>query len=405
MTIDEVKANLGGLLHGASTDDLTDIDLLLERSANTLLSKIDPIETIRTASLSSVVHDDVFNYALPSDYKKLIDIYPQDNRNEWDKAYRTAAGQFDLKKAIRNKVVSIEGDEGSKVIRINWRSRQGKVLHTMNSVSDNGTWSAVATAAGIVADTIFKKSGSASIKFNVLASGDGIKNTSMSAVDLTDEDEVADVFVWVYLPAVSALTSVTAKWGNSLDGLSPKYWTGTAQTTQADGTDFKIGWNLLKFSWATASETLTVTPADIDSFSITFTTTGAISGIRVDNIVFSIGRNFDIKYYSKYLLKNSSGTWINKTSDDADTVVLDSDAIEIFHMENLINASQQMENRADDIIWAGQRLNGNSTAPDREERMGLYAKYRAEYPNMSKKLVTTYGGLPGRGRWSGNRRF
>lgn len=394
MTYDEIRANLGGLLHGGDADDLSEVELMFERSANTLLAKIDPMETIRTAALSNVVHDDVFNYALPSDFKSLIDIYPQDNRDSNDKAIRISAAPFDLQKMIKDKKVSIEGSEGSKILRINWRSRQGKVLNTMNTYNGNGTWIAVGSATSIATDTIFKVSGSGSVKFNLVATGDGISNIGMTAVDLTDEDEVADVFVWVYLPSVP--TSLTARWGNDI---TTKYWTAVAQTTQSDGTDFRVGWNLIKFPWSTATETGTVAPATIDSFKLTVANSTAISGIRVDNIIFSIGRNFDIKYYSKYLAQNSSGTWISRTSDDTDVCTLDSDAIQIYHLENLIAAAQQQESGAVDITWAKQELNGNPLSTDKNERMGLYAKYRAKYPSMAKRVVSNYGGLPARGRW------
>lgn len=394
MTIDEVKANLGGLFHGGEADDLDDIELMLERSANTLLSKIDPLETIRTVALASTIHDDVYNYALPSDYKKIIDIIPQDNRGSWDKAYRTYAGKFDLQKAIADKTISIEGDNGSKMIRINWRSRKGKVLNTMDSLTANGTWGAVGSASGLKANTIFKKTGNASIEFDLVVTGDGIKNTTQSSLDLTDEDEVADVFVWVDLP--SAPTSISARWGNDL---TAKYWSSTAQTTQADGTAFKIGWNLLKFPWSSATETGTVDPTAVDSFQITVANSTAMANIRVDSIVFSIGRNFDIKYYSKYILKNSAGTWIARTTNDSDVCVLDNDAIEIYHQENLKAAGQQSEGDDADIMAANLALEGNSTTK------GLYAKYRAEYPSQSMKATTSYAGLPGRGRWGGRRRF
>lgn len=392
MTYDEIKANLQGLLHNTDPENLTELELMLERSANTLLSKIDPIDTVRTAALSSTIHDNVYNYALPSDYKKIIDLIPQDNRNQWDRAYRTVAGRFDLQKAIKDKVISIESDDGTKRIRINWRSRSPKTIHTMNSVTSNGTWSAVASAAGIVANTIFKVSGSASIEFDIVASGDGIQNTTMTAVDLTDEDEVGDFFVWMYFG--TAPTSVSARWGNDL---TTNYWSSVAQTTQADGTSFKVGWNLIKFPWSTATETGTVAPATVDSFRVTVVS-AAQNNVRVDNITCSIGRNFDIKYYSKYVTKNSAGTWISKTTTDSDTCVLDSDAVQIYHLENLIASAQQSQGNKEDIEWAKRELNGNPSSPDREERMGLYAKYRAEYPSMSKKAVTQYGEMPFRNR-------
>lgn len=400
MTIDEVKANLGAQLHGGSADDLDEIELLFERSSNILLSKVDPLETMRTVPLSSTIHDDVFNYALPTDYKKIIDIIPQDDRQMWDKVYRNPAGKFDLEKAIKNKTISIEGDNGSKIIRINWKSRKGKVLHNMNSVTGNGTWSGVGTATGIIANEIFKKSGSASIEFDLATTGDGIQNTTMSAVDLTDEDEVADVFVYVYF--ATAPTSLSARWGNDL---TTNYWSSVAQTTQADGTAFKTGWNLIKFPWSTATETGTVNPATIDSFRITLAS-NAQNNIRVDNIVFSIGRNFDIKYYSKYSVRSSSGTWKPRTTDDSDVVVFDTDVMEIYNLENLIQASQQIQNNDFDITWAEKALNGDSSSSDRAQRIGLYGRYRAEYPNQSIKQTTTYTGLPGRGRFGrGNARF
>ncbi len=395
MTIGDFKDNLAGLLHGVNIDTINDLDLILQRASNTLLSKIDPIDTMRTAALSQTIHDDVFNYSLPSDYKKIIDLIPQDNRNSWDTAVRNPAGQFDLQKAVANKKISIEGSEGSKIARINWRTRQGKLLNAMDSVTANGTWIAVGTATGIQANTIFKKTGSASIEFDIVASGDGISNISMSTLDFTDEDEVADIFVWVYFGAVTNLTSISGIWGNDI---TTKYWTSTAQTTQADGRAFQVGWNLIKFSWSTATETGTVTPNSVDSFKITFATTGAISNVRVDNIMFSIGRNFDIKYYSKYLLKNSSGIWIPTFTSDSDIIVLDDDAVQILLEEALIASAQQIENAGFDISWAKTALNGDPTAVDPIERYGQYAKYRKEYPSQSKKAISRYGSNPIRSR-------
>lgn len=382
-TITQVKENLTGLGHGGTLKKVRNIEAMFERSAAAFLLKLRPLETMRNATLVSTIHDDVYNYSLPSDFGALIDLIPQDNRNGWDKAVRNLARQFDLQKATRNKTISIEGSEGSKIIRINWKSRQGKVLHTMNSITSNGTWGAVGTATGIKANTIFKISGSGSIEFDIVTTGDGIQNTTMTALDLTDEDEVADIFVWMYFGTVP--TSVSALWGNDL---TANYWTSTAQTTQADGTAFKVGWNLLKFSWSSATETGTVDPATIDAFRITVAS-GAQNNVRVDNILFSIGRNFDIKYYSKYLIKNSAGTWISRTTDDGDILVLDNDSLPQFLMECLIDMAHQMEGTDStfDITFAENKLKT------------LYPAYKSLYPNMVAKAVGSYGPLPGRGRW------
>jgi len=378
ITIADRKSNLSSQLHGGSLNKVRNVEMLFERTANTVLSNIDPVDTMRTVALSQVIHDDIFNYTLPSDFNKLVDLIPQDNRNSSDVVSRGYASGFDLGKMLTNKKISIESNEGTKYARINWRSRQGKVIHSMNSVTANGTWTAVGTAASISANSIFKVSGSASIEFNIVTTGDGISNTTMTSVNLTDEDEVGDFFVYVYVGTVP--TSISARWGNDL---TTKYWTSVAQTTQADGTAFKVGWNLIKFAWSTATETGVVDPTAIDSFRITFAST-AQQNVRVDNIICSIGRNFDVKYYSKYILKDTSGIWIPRTTTDSDIVVLDNDAIQILLLEDLKAGAQQSEGSDStfDINWANKELET------------LYKNYRAEHPSQAKKIITNYGGLP-----------
>jgi hypothetical protein len=383
-TISQIKEHLTGMGHGGTLNKVRNIEAMFERAAATFLLLLHPVESMRTAALANPIHDDIYNYALASDFGSLIDLIPQDNRQSWDRAVRDSVGNFDLQKAIKSKTVSIEGSEGAKIIRINWRSRQGKLLHNMDSVTANGIWAIVGSASGIAADTIFKKSGSASIKFTHVVSGDGIQNITMTAVDLTSENGVADIFVPVFFSTVP--TSVTAIWGNDL---TTKYWTGVAQTTQADGTAFQVGWNLLKFSWSAATQTGTVAPATIDSFKITVAGT-ALGTMRVDNILFSIGRNFDHKYYSKYLYRNTAGTWISKPTSDDDSVMINNDTLPQYLMECLEAMSQQTEgtDAAFDLGFAERTL------------ARLYPAYRGLYPSQVKKTSASYGNRnPGRGRW------
>lgn len=390
-TISQIKEHLIGLGHGGTLNKVRNIEAMFERSASTFLLKCHPLESMRTAGLTNLVHDDQYNYALPYDFASLIDLFPEDNRNTWDRALRDYAGNFDREKAIKTKVVSIEGSEGSKIVRINWKSRKGKTLNSMDSVTANGTWGAVATATSIVADTIFKKSGNASIRFNLGASGDGIQNTTMTAVDMTTENLVADVFVPFYIKNsadLAKLTSVIVIWGNDL---STNYVTGVTQTTQADGRAFQVGWNTIMIPWSTATVTGTITPTTIDSFKITFTTTGAITQIRVDNIIFSVGRPFDMVYYSKYLYKSAStALWISKPTSDDDYVVVDNDTLPQYLMECLTDMAHQMEgsDSAFDITFAEKKL------------AALYPAYRGVYPSQVKKIAGGYGNKKfGRGRW------
>ena len=380
-SITEIKENLSPMIHSGTLNKVRNVYHLLGRVANTVLSKSKPLEAIRVASLSNTVHDILFKYALPSDFYSLIDLSPQANRTSQDQSRRVLAETFDLRKSLANKTVSIESNEGTKMIKIDWGIRGAKTLHNMNSYDGNGTWAIVGTASNLKTDTIYKYSGGGSVRFDITADGDGLQITDMSQIDLSDEDELADMIIPVYLPSITGLTSITLIWGNDL---TANYWTGVAQTTQADGTAFRVGWNIIKIPWATATETGTVAPATIDSCKITFQTTVAVADIRVDNIQFAIGYPFDIKYYSKYLFKNSAGTFISQPTDDSDICVLDNDAIQIFHLECLVAMAQQLQgvDSTFDINYA------------RSELQGLYRVYNGEHPDQSKKAIQSYGGLP-----------
>lgn len=379
-TITQIEESLSGMMHGGTLNKVRNRYALYERVANTLLTRLDPVETIRLQALSQLVHDDLQDYTLPSDYKKLIDLFPVEDRTSSERAARVYAEPFGAELALRNKQISIEAKEGVKYIRINWRDTGAKALHTMNSLTDNGTIAIVGTASGLKATTLHKLSGSASIEFDLAVSGDGIQGTGLTAVDLSSWDEISDFIIPVYLGSVSALTSITFIFGNDL---TANYWTCVAQTTQADGTAFRVGWNFILCPWQTATETGTVAPATIDAFKITFAMTAAITNVRVDNILVSLGRFFDIKYYSQFAFKNSAGTWLGKPTADTDSVVLLGTALQIYLLECVVAMAQQMEGKDSgfDINWA------------RQELADLYQRYRAEHPSEAKQNVGRYWNL------------
>ena len=382
ITVSQLKEHLTGIGHGGTLNKVRNFYQLCERAANTMLARLDPLETQREQQLSQTIHDDLQNYPLPSDYKKIIDIAPQDDRQSRDRAARRYMESFAAELNLRNKNIAIESKEATKFIRVNWKSTSAKTLHSMNSLTDDGTITAVGSASGLKANELYKLSGNASIEFDLAASGDGLSVLNKTNnVDLEDWDELADFIVPVYFGSVANFTSITLLWGNDI---TTQFWTPTTQTTQSDNTAIKAGWNFFLFPWSTATETGTVDPANIDSFKLTIAASGAISNIRVDNILVSLGRFFDLKYYSQYLFKNSAGTWLAQPASDDDTIILIGTALQIYILECLIAMAQQVEglDSAFDITFA------------RTELEDLYRRYRAEHPSEAKKQVGSYWGTP-----------
>src|SRR3990167_4518518 len=195
MTISDVKSHLTGLLHGGTLNKVRNIEYALERAVYNLLANIKPVDSEREAALASLIYDDVYNYPLPSDFGWMIDLRPQETRQNSDLAGRRFAEPFDRKKGLTDKQYSIEGREGTKFIRINWQGRSPILIDGMNSLTAQGTWAVVAGATGLKLQTLYKMTGGSSIEFDLAATNDGVSFLKTDVIDLTDEDEIADVFV------------------------------------------------------------------------------------------------------------------------------------------------------------------------------------------------------------------
>lgn len=384
LTSQNVSDNLAGMMHSTGVKKIVNLNELKHRAGMNVLSKIDPLETIRVQNITNPIHDDVFEYSAPSDFKDIIDLRPQVNRTERDNPVRVGSKRFSLKKALEDRTVQIKHDSGTTSLRINIDiSPSPVILHTLNDLDGNGTWEAAGSAANVAEESIYYVSGSKSIKFTHTASADGIQITDMTAVDLTDHDEISELFVWVYVPDVTNLTSVTMLWGNDL---TTNYWTGAAQTAQADGTAFRNGWNLIKFTWSGATETGTVAPATIDSIRITLASSAALGVCRVDNIISSIGKIWEIEYYSKYIWRNSSGTFIQKPTTSSDILNLDESSYMIYLNELKLLAAQQLQGpeATQDKNDARLELYGDDRQP------GLYISYTRKHPSQAMKRQTKY---------------
>lgn len=377
-TIQNANDDLAGIIHGGSTNKITNLNALHWRAGRNIISKIDPLGTQRRVNMPDTLYDDVFDYALPSDFKEIIDLRPQVNRKDSDNFTGRFSEHFDLKKEIENDMIQILSEEAVRKIRIKKDIFPSPVvINAMNDLTDNGSWGAFGTSTGVAQDTIFKISGSGSIRFNAVATGDGIQNSTMSEVDLIDHDEVSRLFYWVYLPDASLATSMGLLWGNDL---TTNFWTGVVATSQFDGTAFRNGWNLVGFAWEDATESGTVDPEKIDSIRMIYNGT-AQNNIRIDALTSSIGEIFEIVYYSKFLWRTAANVFIEKPTAADDIVNLDEDAYNIYINELGFLASQQLqgEDSSFDTTFFEKELYGTKVRG--KNKPGLYEIYNKRHPS------------------------
>jgi hypothetical protein len=319
--VSQLKSDVDILLHNAF-EQITGQDDLIETASRDLMLFIDSPNTKRRYEMVNAVYDGVNDYAVPSDLKgnKVIDIVKQINRTERDNFTQTFAEQFDQYK--RNNSFVVEDRDGTKFIRLSKSVGDKITIDTVNGITDNGTWSVGGDATNLTEDGAHYISGSSSLNFDLDGSTTSgyLEKTLTTSIDLSLHEDKSSIFVWFYFPDSSLITNLILRWGND----SSNYWSKTVTTPHFGS--FVDGWNLVRFDWNGATETGTPTSSTVDYLRITVTYDGtADEDIRMDNMVSLDGEIFYIDYYSKYLFKNSSGTWSDTISADTDTINLDTE--------------------------------------------------------------------------------
>jgi len=378
--ISDAKTDLEGMLHSTSMSKVKNPFHVFWRAARNVLTLVDPADTIRIAQITNAIHDDIYDYPIASDTKgnKIIDIRPQANREKSDSFSQRLSREFDKYK--KTGTLQIRNNKGIKTLRLAADIKGRPVtVHSIDSLTANGTWAAGGDAENLTLDTLEYLYGSASLNFDLKSGGSVgyIENSTFEDVNLSDYDEVGALFVSVYIPDTSIITNFILQWGND----SSNYWSRTV-TTCHDQSTFKTGWQILRFDWNGATEIGTVDPSAIDYLRVSVTYDGtAETDLRIDKITCSKGEIYEQEYYSECLFQNSSGDWISKPTSDEDTINLDEDGYNLFLYESMIECCQQMagEDAQADIRYAKERLYGDGS----RENMGLYHKYKVDHPSQA----------------------
>lgn len=341
----DLKNDLSGALHGTTTNQIQNLDGLINRSARQVLMDVDPQETKRTLEFTGPIFNTVFDYPIAPDVKgnKLIDIFPQVQRiprDIWSQAYNQA---FDVAKqnifASAN-MFTMNFDTGLKTIRINSPFLNPPIIvNQIEAIGTNGTWAVGGTATDLEVNNQNFVQGAGSLQFNSTSGAAYLENSTMSAVNLSDVENQAYFFVWVYIPTASSLTSVNLRIGSS----SGDYWTATATTNQ-QGTAFVNGWNQCQFVWSSMTVVGSPDSTEVDYARITLNTTATLTGNLMNGLDCILGTILSYEYYSKYMFRDSStGAFQETVTDDSNLINLDTESYNLLFNYVAYLAAQQMQ--------------------------------------------------------------
>jgi hypothetical protein len=343
-SISQVTSDLASILHGTSTSQINNINGLFNRAARQLLLDIDPQETKRITQTTTPIYNQVYDYAVPTDLKgnKIIDIFPQVNRTSRDLFLQDYNQSFDIAKAWTGQdQFTIILNTGVKTMHVAAPTLTVPVQITAASTTTG--WSVGGGASTLTADSTNFIVGGASLKFNLDAgqSTGYLENSTLTSVDLSDYLNQATNFLYTYLPTGSSVTSVNFRFGSS----SSAYYTLSATVNQ-DNVAFINGWNLLSYIWSSMTTVGSPDSTAITYIRVTWTYDSTLqTAVRLNDVFSALGTILNVEYYSKYLFRNSSGTWIETVTatDGSDLVNLDTESYNIYLNQVAALAAQQLQ--------------------------------------------------------------
>lgn len=347
-TKSQIKSAINSLLgKSAGTVSTTDFDAGMNLALDALQLEVDFPEGRKTALLSPAAFEDVTVYACPSDLRDdgIIDFRPFQEigvyrDQEWQ---RNTVNEFDrnlLDERSRPRF-AIEHNNGTRKLRLLTNlssSAKSILLHNCNSYNGNGTWTADTTnsdALAVSTDTVNFVEGSGAVSFNVDVSQSGnnratIYNADLASVDVSGLSSNPYLFLWVYIPDVTYVTSVSGIYGSdssATPSTKANYYTFTA-TTQFGGTALVSGKNLIGVALSSATETGSVTEATIRYVEVILNYSASqtdMTGVKVDGIFLRDPEFFEIRYPTYNIVQAAGGTKKQYFTADDDTLLLNAD--------------------------------------------------------------------------------
>jgi hypothetical protein len=291
----------------------------LNSAVREVMNDADLVSSKRKYSSPPHIYTDIYSYTCPADLKDLIDIQPQVNRSSTLRWTLTSEEEFDRRKKEDANLVALTDRDLSRRLQISTKIDDETIIigGMDNLTADGGTWTLFGDAENLAADTSNYVKGSGSIKWDISAAGGttaGIYNSGLNSKDISDYMSDGSVFVWVYITSTTGLTNYILRLGSS----TGNYHSVTV-TTDNEGNAFSVGWNLLRFSLQSPTDTGTPVDTAITYAAIYMTkaaTKISETDYRFDWMVVKKGDIYNIVYYSNYMWQSNLGVWkIDSTSD------------------------------------------------------------------------------------------
>lgn len=382
----QLKDKIKGLLGNIDITKIPDFNGAIERAARSMSQKI----TIPEAGgrRPYLVYDQVFdNVAPPTIFGgAVVDFRPQGVvRTPWDDTYRQQVMAFDQTKCLLSNGVALtfEWRNGVPIMRVaKTRAPTSTLIDPMDSITG---WVAGGHATSLALDSQVYYQSPYALRFSASTSGDSyLEKTLTNTIDLTNYKGVGMVFLALYTPDATDLTSISLRLGSS-----------SANYVLASATQGFVGaW------WANdyllvaldLSQVTTVGTPDFTKMNyvrVTATTTTAINNIRFGRLFVGLGAPYELLFKTAAIFLDSSGNPSSQITSDNDQIILNDAAFTILEHEGAITAYMNSggSQASGQVAALAGNLNGARTRTGAVIQLGLYDLYRAANPSEALETV------------------
>jgi hypothetical protein len=382
-SIGSLKDSLSGLLQGVNLNNITNLNGAIERATRTLLTEVDIMEA--TGKQSVTLYNGVYDYAAPTDIfgGVFLDLRPQGiTRTSYDYTYKKPIEMFDRTKLYTQNgtMIAFEYNKGTPIMRV--VETTSRVKATLDPMNVTTGWTAAGDASSLATDLAIFYQSPACLRFNLASSGSqGTLTKAISSVDLTDYEGVGVVFLAVYLPSATAITSLTLRLGSD----ASNYFSVT-ETEGMLGAWKANEWTLIAFDLSTATETGTVDITKVDYAQILTNYDGtALTNVRFGALFISMPASYELIYGTSAIFKVGT-TMSNSITDDNDEIVLNDAAYLLLEYE----AAQTIAIQSGGTLSSGLVQMYRALLHGQGGDLGLYAQYRADNPSQEVRFIGSW---------------
>lgn len=378
-TVGNLKDGLAGLLTGTNLENVVAVNRAIERAVAITTTKADIPEASGREPI--ILYDGVYDYIAPTTIfgTALTDIRPQ-GLDRWysDEPLKRPIVQFDREKQLMpyGSTVAFEFKQGVGIMRVTSPYPMSRAI--LDTLSVTTGWTAAGSASGLAVDSVVYYQSPSSLRFTLTGSSTGTLTKAIQQQDLSTYQGVGVVFLAIYAPTITDLTSISIKIGSS----------AAAYTSLTETTGFLGAWTandflLVAFDLADGVDTGTPDYTAIDYCQISIAHTATITNFRVGGLWVSYPSPHEVLFQSNAIFKASGANPTTTITNDNDEIILNDAAYVILEHESAVAIANQ------DIATDSNQIQKLRNVLD-DPNEGLYGHYRSDNPSQEIRQTGNY---------------